>query len=119
MAVKGAVNTAIDVNELSSLIVFAKRYSDEVSSASDEIRTLCRGMAEEESLKGGDGEMLREQFAKIGTACSSIDKSVQYIVEVLNEKLKDALQMTHATASSQSEDAINTAAKKAGVLKKE
>lgn len=119
MGVKGAVNTTIDVNELSSLIVFAKRYSEEVSAASEEIRTLCRGMAEEESLKGGDGEQLREQFAKIGTAYGEIDKSVQYIVKTLNDKLKSALEMTHTTASSQSEDAINTAAKNAGVFKKQ
>lgn len=119
MAVKGAVNTSIDVNELSSLIVFARRYAEEVGAASDEIRTLCAGMAEEESLKGGDGEMIREQFAKIGTACASIDKSVQYIVRVLNDKLKTSLQMTHTTASSTSEDAISSASKKAGMFKKE
>ena len=119
MGVKGAVNTTIDVNELSSLIVFAKRYSEEVSAASDEIRTLGSGMAQEESLKGGDGEAIREQFAKIGTACSNIDRSVQYIVDTLNEKLKSALQMTKSTASSQSEDAVASAVKKAGVLKKE
>lgn len=119
MAVKGAVNTSIDVNELSSLIVFARRYAEEVSAAANEIRTLCAGMAEEESLKGGDGEAIRDQFAKIGTAYASIDRSVQYIVNVLNDKLKTSLQMTHTTASGVSEDAVAQASKQAGVFKKQ
>jgi len=119
MAVKGTVNTSIDVNELSSLIVFAKRYADEVSQASDEVRTLCRGMAEEESLKGGDGENFRNQFAQIATAYSNIDKSIQYIVTTLNEKLKKALTMTKNSSSAASADMAAAAAKKAGVLKKE
>lgn len=119
MGVKGSVNTSIDVNELSSLIVFAKRYADEVEQASDEVRTLCRGMAEEESLKGGDGENFRAQFGQIATAYSNIDKSVQYITRTLNEKLKKALEMAKNSSSAASEDAAHQAATKAGVLKKE
>lgn len=119
MGAKGAVDTTIDVNELSGLIVFANRYSEEVSSASDEIRSICRSMEDEESLKGGDGDEIREQFAAIAQGCQNIDKSVKYIVSTLNEKLQKALQMNKGKTSAESGDAIQAAVNKAGVLKKE
>lgn len=119
MAVKGTVNTVIDSQALASIIVFSNRYVEEVREAADEIRSLCRGMEDEESLKGGDGEQFRESFATIATACNNLESSISYINKVLNEKLGTALGMNKGKTSAESADSIKAASNKTGVLKKQ
>lgn len=119
MAVKGAVDTKLDPNALAGLIVFANRYQEEVNAAAEEIRTICRGMEDEESLKGGDGDAIRQEFATIATGYVNIENSVAYIVKVLNEKLKVVIDMQKGSTVADSQDQVAAAAKNAGALKKE
>lgn len=119
MAVKGAVDTKLDPNALASLVVFINRYQDEVNTASTEVRTICRKMEDEETLKGGDGEIIRQEFATIASGFVNIENSVHYVVKVLNDKLKSVIDMNKGTTTADSQDQVNSAAKKAGTFKKE
>lgn len=119
MGAKGTVNTTVDPNALASIIVFAGRYRDEVSAATNEIRSICRQMAEEKSLVGGDGDTIREAFKKIAEGCKNVDSSLQSIIETLNKKLTTAIAMTKGQTIGTAEEDIDKATGKAGVLKKQ
>lgn len=119
MAAKGTVNTTVDPNALASIIVFAGRYRDEVTNATNEIRSICRNMQEEKSLVGGDGDAIRESFKQIAEGCKNVDSSLQNILNTLNTKLTTAIAMTKGSTLGTSQEDIDKATKKAGVLKKE
>ena len=59
MSTKGPIDARIDVGALNEVIVYANQYRQEVSAKADAIRTVCRKMEDEESLKGGDGDHIR------------------------------------------------------------
>lgn len=117
MGNKGPVDTKIDVGALNEVIVFANQYRHEVSAKADEIRTVCRKMEEEESLKGGDGDHIRECFATIAQGCNQLDRSTEKIVSVLNEKLSVAIQMRHGQTSNAVSDSTAAAARNVGAYK--
>jgi len=117
MANKGLLDTKIDVQALNEIIIFANRYRSEVTDNVERIRTLCKRMEEEESLKGGDGDQIRANFEKIASGCNQLDKSTEFIVKQLNEKLGVAIKMRHGATTSASTETVAQAANKTGVLK--
>lgn len=119
MGFKGQLDANIDVGALNEVIVFANAYRQDVLGNAEEIRKLCDNMLEEESLKGGRGEVLREQFANIATGCQKIEKSTEHIVRVLNDKLKPAIEALKAGSASNAADTMASATKKSGVYNKE
>lgn len=119
MAVKGQIDASIDVGALNEVIVFANSYRQDVITAADTIRKLCQNMLEEESLKGGRGEVIREQFAAIATGCQKLEKSTEHIVRVLNDKLKPAIEALKAGSAANSGESMSNATKKTGVYNKE
>lgn len=119
MAVKGAVDTKIDTGALNEIIVYSNIFSKEVSDFCDQIQQICRKMEEEESLKGGDGDAIRESFVKISKGCHQISNSAKSISKILDTKLSAALGMKKGTYSGNADDAASRAANKAGVVRKE
>lgn len=119
MAMKGQLDANIDVGALNEVIVFANSYRQDVIEAADKIRHLCQNMLEEESLKGGRGEVIREQFAAIASGCQKLEKSTEHIVRVLNDKLKPAIEALKAGSAAGAADKMSSATKKAGVYNKE
>ena len=119
MGAKGTVDTKIDTGALNEIIVFANMYKTEVSSLAEEIRTICRKMDEEESLKGGDGDGIRDSFDTIATGCQQIAKSAEQIAKILDTKLSKALNMKNGAMSANASESASAAAKKAGVVRKE
>lgn len=117
MAAKGPVDTKIDTNALNELIVFANTYRQDVTERVDSIRKLCRQMEENESLKGGDGDIIRENFVKIAEGCNNLDKSTETIIKVLNDRLGKAIEMYHGNTLGDSEEKAAKASKNVGVLK--
>lgn len=119
MANKGPLDAKIDVGALNEIIVYANQYRQEVTEKTDAIRNLCNQMAENESLSGGDGDVIRDNFAKIATGCSSLDRSTEFIVKTLNDKLGVAIQMRHSSSIGSSTESMDKAASTVGVLKKD
>lgn len=120
MAGKGpSQNLIIDVSVLNEVIVFANSYRTEIAEKADTIRAICRRMQDEESLKGGDGEQIRNSFDVIGKGCNDLNTSAQYIVEVLNDRLEAAIKMRHGESLGDSVDTAAKAAKSVGVYKKD
>lgn len=117
MAGKGPLDARIDTGALNETIVFANQYRHDVSDAADQIRRICAMMEEEESLKGGDGDVIRENFAKLAVGCNNLDKSTQYITKVLNDKLASAIQMRHGQTVGSSTETMDKAAQNAGMFK--
>jgi hypothetical protein len=117
MANKGLLDTKIDVMALNEIIIFANHYRSEVTERVETIRKLCKQMEEEESLKGGDGDQIRANFEKIASGCNQLDKSTEYIVKVLNDKLGTAIKMRHGSTTNAATEAVTQAANKTGVLK--
>ena len=119
MSTKGPIDARIDVGALNEVIVYANQYRPEVSAKADAIRTVCRKMEDEESLKGGDGDHIRECFATIAKGCNQLDKSTEKIVAVLNDKLATAIGMRHGATSNAASEAVTSANKKVGFMNKE
>lgn len=117
MGAKGPVDTKIDTNALNEVIVFANQYRQDVTDRADTIRKLCRQMEENETLKGGDGEVIRENFMKIAQGCNNLDSSTEKISKVLNDRLGKAIEMYHGKAVGSTAEDAQKAAKKVGVLK--
>ena len=113
------LSTSIDVDALTAIIVFANSYRNVVETNAAQIKSLCTAMEQDESLSGGDGDEIRENFAKLANGCSNLEKSMQAIAKVLNEKLEVAINMRHGKTLGDSTDAANKAAANMGVLKKE
>lgn len=117
MAGKGPLDTKIDTAALAEVIVFGNQYRQDVSQRSADIRRICKQMEDEESLKGGDGDVIRENFAMIAVGCKQLDDSTQFITKVLNEKLGVAIHMRHGQTVGSSGDNMQKAVKQAGVFK--
>lgn len=117
MAGKGPLDAKIDTGALNEVIVFANQYRQDVSEKAEQIRHICATMEEEESLKGGDGDVIRENFGKIAVGCNNLDKSTQFITKILNERLGSAIEMRHGKSLGSSTDSMNKATQKVGAFK--
>lgn len=111
-------NVKINTDSLNEVIVFSNRYRQEVDRAADEIKMICGQMEDDASLKGGDGDLIRENFRTIAIACDGLRESTEKISAVLNDKLVKAIAQTKGMNAAASTEAINKAARKAGTLKK-
>lgn len=118
MAATGMSQIKLSTESLDELIVFSNKYRQEVSNSADEIMKICRQMEENEALKGGDGDQIRENFATIAVACKGLNESTTYISKILNDRLKKAIDMTKNRTGASSEEAIKKASSKTGVFKK-
>lgn len=110
MAVKGELNTTVDIPALNELAVAAKGYSMEVTDRIDLITTLCTQMQEEKSLEGGDGDEIRANFMEIAKGCQLLAESLKKIDYVLNEKLAIALKSQKGLTTAEANDATKKAA---------
>lgn len=115
MAKKG--KTEINVEALTEIVMFARSYRTDVEESASEIRRICQTMLDDDSLKGGDGDVIRENFASIAAGCSNIAKSTEKIASILDKQLGKSILMKHGQAIGTSTDSIQRAAKKAGVKK--
>ena len=113
------LSTTIDVDALTAIIVFANNYKTVVENNSDQIRAICANMESNESLKGGDGEIIRENFASLSKGCVNLKRSMEAVSKVLNEKLEVAIKMRHGKSVGDSTDKAKQAVSGMGVLKKE
>lgn len=117
MGVKGPVDTKIDKNAVSELIVFANQHKNAIAEDAEVIRTLCRQMEEEESLKGGDGEAIRAAFHTIADGCNKLEASTTYISTKLNEKLAVMIQMGKGATTASATETAQKVNKQIGVFK--
>ena len=113
---QSSVNISIDA--MNELIVATNMYRQEVDKAADEIRLICQQMEDDESLKGGDGDLIRENFKAISVSCRGLHDSTKYIAGVLNGKLSHAIKMMEGRTAAASTEAIQQANAKTGVFKK-
>ena len=107
MAAKGT-DVRIDIPKLNELIVATSNYRNTIKDKVETIRIICKAMEENETLKGGDGDAIREAFATIGKGCTELNTSAQYIVQKLEDKLSGAITLRHGVYSG---DAIEQAKK--------
>lgn len=113
------LNTKIDIQALNEVIVFANQYRQQVEEQTTIIRTVCLQMEQEESLVGGDGDVIREAFKSIAEGTAKLEASVNYITKQLNTKLGSAIQMRKGTTVGDAQDAMKKANQNMGVLAKE
>lgn len=116
MAVKGELNTTVDIPALNELAVAAKGYSMEVNDRIDLITTLCTQMQDEKSLEGGDGDNIRANFMEIAKGCQILADSLKKIDRVLNEKLAVALKSQKGLTTQQSDESAKKAAAGMGIV---
>lgn len=119
MGVKGSTDTKLDSAALNEIVVYSNMYAREVEQAADEIRTVCRKMEDEESLKGGDGDAIRANFELIAKGATHISRSAQEISKILDDKLGTIIKMNKGSYSDASGEAAKKAADAAGVVKKQ
>lgn len=110
-------NIKLNVDTLNSLIVLTNKYRQDVDKAADEIRLICQQMEDNESLKGGDGDLIRENFKNLSIACKGLYVSTAYIGKALNGRLADTIEKA-AKGKNSGGDAASKAAAKVGVYKK-
>lgn len=116
---KGSLDMVVDGPALNEIIVFANQLKQECGERAEHIRKICTNMEEEESLAGGDGDVIRENFKQIATAITKLETSISYIVAKLNTSLEHITRMYAGKNTAASTDAANAAAKKTGIFNKE
>lgn len=119
MGSKGKLDTIVDAPALQEIIVSANRLRTECSKSADHIRAVCTNMAEEESLKGGDGDVIREAFSNISSGVTNLEKSLTFVTQTLNNSLEKVLKMVAGKSTGAMQEETNKATKKMGIFKKE
>ena len=112
-----SLDTKIDIGAMNEIIVHGQQYKNEMSAAAGEIRSICQQMSEDESLAGGDGEQIKANFATIAEGCTNLEKSLEYIMKILNEKLAPAIEMRRGATLGDSTEVAKSATDKVGVFK--
>lgn len=117
MANKGP-RMRIDIPALEAIIVAANRFKQVCDEKATSIRQTCLKMESEESLTGGEGDTIRQSFQAISTGISNVEKSVDFAVTTLNSSLEKAIGMQKGRMAGDLQDKSQSAAGKAGVLRK-
>jgi hypothetical protein len=117
MANKGPEHLKLDPVAMNEIIVFANQYRQDLEEKATEIATICKRMEEEESLKGGDGDLIRENFAKISVGCTNIKSSTERIITALNAGLEKLIEASKGRTVASAAEKMQSATQKAGVLK--
>lgn len=116
---KGQLDTVIDGPALNEIIVFANQLKQDCVEKAEHIRKICMSMEEEESLKGGDGDVIRENFKTIASGINKLERSITYIVSKLNTSLEYVTKMYAGKNTAAATEAAAGASKKAGIFNKE
>lgn len=116
---KGSLDMVADGPALNEIIVFANQLKQDCSEKAEHIRKICLNMEEEESLAGGDGDVIRENFKKVATGINKLEGSISYIVSKLNTNLEAVTRMYAGKNTQASSDAADAASKKTGIYNKE
>ena len=119
MSTKGKLDTIVDAPALQEIIVSANRLRQECTKSADNIRKVCLNMEEEESLKGGDGDIIREAFASISSGVTNLEKSLSFVTQTLNNNLEKILKMVAGKSTGAMQEETQAATKKMGIFKKE
>lgn len=116
---KGELDMVADGPALNEIIVFANQLKQDCSEKAEHIRRICLSMEDEESLKGGDGDVIRENFKQIASGINKLEGSITFIVSKLNTSLEAVTRMYAGKNTAASTEAVNAAAKKTGIFNKE
>ena len=116
---KGQLDTVIDGPALNEIIVFANQLKQDCTEKSEHIRKICLSMEEEESLKGGDGDVIRENFKTIASGINKLERSITFIVQKLNTSLEYVTKMYAGKNTAAASGAAASSSKKAGIFGKE
>lgn len=116
---KGELDMVADGPALNEIIVFANQLKQDCDEKAEHIRKICLQMEDEESLKGGDGDVIRENFKQTAAGISKLESSVSFIVSKLNSNLEAVTKMYAGKNTQGSTEAVNAAAKKTGMFHKE
>ena len=116
---KGELDMVADAPALNEIIVFANQLKQDCSQIAEHIRKICLNMEDEESLKGGDGDVIRENFKLTATGINRLEGSISYIVSKLNTSLEHVTRMYAGKNTQAASDAAQAASKKTGIFNKE
>lgn len=119
MSNKGPLDVVVDAPAVNEIIVFANQYRQEAIEKTDLIIDICRKMTEDESLNGGDGELIKANFQTIASGSTKLAQSIKAIVDGLNQNLESIIKMKKGTTIGDSSEKAKAAANNMGVLKKE
>lgn len=116
---KGELDMVADGPALNEIIVFANQLKQDCAEKAEHIRKVCLSMEDEESLKGGDGDVIRENFKLTATGINKLEGSITYIVGKLNTSLEAVTRMYAGKNTAQSTETAKAASKKTGIFNKE
>lgn len=116
MAVKGDVDAVVSRSALNEIIIYMNQYHTQVTEKVTMAQGICQRMLDEESLKGGDGEQIREGFQEISKGLSNLSKSIDKIVRALNKNLGATMEASQNKYGAAAKDKATAAANKTGVL---
>ncbi len=116
---KGSLDMVVDGPALNEIIVFANQLKTDCCEKAEHIRKICLSMEEEESLSGGDGDVIRENFKKTATGINKLEGSITYIVAKLNTSLESVVKMYAGKNTQAVSEQMDSATKKTGMFNKE
>lgn len=118
MAQKGP---ALNMNPaaLEAIIVATNRTKAVIGEESENIDHVCTNMEQEESLKGGGGDDIREKFAEISDGTKKIKASLEKAVKNLNDSLEKLIPLLKAQVDDETASRVKSQVGKAGVYKKD
>ena len=93
MANMGEVKSTFDGDGLSIIIVKTLEYKFYVEEKVTQIKACCKTMTENESLKGGRGDVIVEAFEELAKAADSVVEQLERFGKKLDAQL-DAFEKT-------------------------
>ena len=118
MGVKGSVDATLDAPALNEVIVFANSMRSNLNEHADNIRAICQNMSSDESLVGGDGEVIKKNYETIASTITTLEQSFEHIVTILNQKLEVIYQMNAGKNTAASTEAAEHAKKNTALYEK-
>lgn len=111
--------TEVDLSTTEIMVVACKQFNMSAEQNGNVMVAESKKMEAEESLKGGDGEVIREAFATVGKCCIDFKAVISAIAKQIDTNLAPMLAMNNGSTTASLEDVQRTSKKTSSIAPKE
>lgn len=117
MSQKGPVK--YDKDSIVSVIVATKATTAEIRENIERGRKLCTSLLEDESLKGADGDVIREALNGFMSTFSNLSSSCERVAAIVDKKLEKAEAVSGRKLAGNLDEEAKAAGKNLGAFNKQ
>lgn len=109
----------VNNDSVSAIVVASRAYKGDVDTGILEIKRLCQQLLDNESLKGGDGELIREAARTLADRTQNLAKSADEIWKKLDKLVVLIAEAQGGRTAGNLHETVNKAGKNIGIYKKD